>query len=123
MSYAEKLKDPRWQKKRLKILERDGWSCRHCGKSIHQLHVHHLVYGKNCDPWDYHDSILVSLCGDCHEHFEKLRESVLAWLGMDLHKLNIVLIRLHKCGLERADIIRRLETWATAYEKFCGKHK
>ena len=26
-TYKQKLKDPRWQKKRLKVLERDDWKC------------------------------------------------------------------------------------------------
>lgn len=30
MSYAEQLKDPRWQKKRLEILNRDEWKCTWC---------------------------------------------------------------------------------------------
>jgi hypothetical protein len=25
--YSDKLKDPRWQKKRLQIMERDNWCC------------------------------------------------------------------------------------------------
>lgn len=29
--YKEKLKDPRWQKKRLQIFERDDWCCQKCG--------------------------------------------------------------------------------------------
>ena len=28
--YSQKLKDPRWQKKRLQILERDEWNCQIC---------------------------------------------------------------------------------------------
>jgi len=31
MTYKEKLLDPRWQKKRLEVLERDGWACRALG--------------------------------------------------------------------------------------------
>jgi len=30
VTYAEKLKDPRWQKKRLEIMERDEWTCQWC---------------------------------------------------------------------------------------------
>ena len=26
MSYSDKLKDPRWQRKRLEIFERDNWT-------------------------------------------------------------------------------------------------
>ena len=42
--YAEKFKDPRWQKKRLEILERDDFSCRVCYDASNTLHVHHCFY-------------------------------------------------------------------------------
>ena len=40
-SYKKLLKDPRWQKKRLKVLERAGWACEECGDTKTELHVHH----------------------------------------------------------------------------------
>lgn len=66
MTYSQKLRDPRWQKKRLQILERDGWKCRACGDAENNLQVHHVVYRK-IDPWDYPDECLQTLCCDCHE--------------------------------------------------------
>jgi hypothetical protein len=66
MTYQEKLKDPRWQKKRLKILDRDDWACQSCGDSESTLHVHHKIY-KKCDPWDYPDEVLITLCETCHD--------------------------------------------------------
>lgn len=66
MNYAEKLKDPRWQKKRLEILNRDEWTCQGCFDTYSTLHVHHKRYIKGNDPWDCPDSILITLCEDCH---------------------------------------------------------
>lgn len=66
-SYTEKLKDPRWQKKRLEILERDEWKCQFCDDSESTLHVHHRRYIRGSDPWDYPPELLVTLCEDCHE--------------------------------------------------------
>lgn len=66
-TYLDKLKDPRWQKKRLEILERDEWFCQICGNNESTLHVHHRVYIKDKEPWDYPDEYLVTLCEDCHE--------------------------------------------------------
>jgi len=43
MNYADKLKDPRWQKKRLKIMERANWECESCGDSEKTLHIHHNI--------------------------------------------------------------------------------
>lgn len=71
--YSDKLKDPRWQKKRLEILSRDNWKCKKCGNSDDQLVVHHKKYFYDKDPWDYLDVYLVSLCKTCHdeEEFDK----------------------------------------------------
>lgn len=66
-AYAAKLKDPRWQKKRLMILDRDGWECQTCEDTTKTLHVHHKYYLPDHDPWDYPDSALVTLCEECHE--------------------------------------------------------
>ena len=67
MKYSEKFKDPRWQKKRLEIMQRDQFSCQHCGSIDRTLHVHHKSYIRGNDPWDYHDRFLITLCADCHE--------------------------------------------------------
>jgi hypothetical protein len=67
MNYADKLKDPRWQKKRLEILERDSFRCQGCGNKKQMLVVHHRHYDSDKDPWDYADNILVTLCDDCHK--------------------------------------------------------
>jgi len=66
-TYREKLLDPRWQKKRLYILERDKWSCVYCGDTENTLHVHHKRYRHSVDPWDVPDADLVTLCCRCHE--------------------------------------------------------
>ena len=68
MTYQEKLKDTRWQKKRLEILQRDNWACKSCGKTDKTLHVHHLFYSPNQDPWNISNGFLVTLCEDCHEN-------------------------------------------------------
>jgi len=66
MTYQEKLKDPRWQKKRLYILERDEWACRRCKSTAETLQVHHKRYIKDKNPWDYEDSFYLTLCELCH---------------------------------------------------------
>jgi len=67
MNYSEKLKDPRWQKKRLEILERDGWKCMACGSKEETLHVHHICYFPKKEPWDIWSGFLITLCKDCHK--------------------------------------------------------
>jgi hypothetical protein len=73
--YKKLLKDPRWQKKRLKVLERAGWECERCGDSKSELHVHHTFYDGR-KPWKYPKSSLECLCKSCHEgeHFESKEE-------------------------------------------------
>lgn len=67
MAYSDLLKDPRWQKKRLEILQLDHWQCRDCGSKTKTLHVHHLRYKKGAKPWEYNNSSLITLCDQCHE--------------------------------------------------------
>lgn len=74
MKYSEKLRDPRWQKKRLKIFERDGFTCCRCGDSNEELQVHHLKYTSN--PWDESDINLITLCKTCHEFESKFMATI-----------------------------------------------
>ena len=74
MTYQEKLKDPRWQKKRLEILDRDEWCCQICGDGESTLHIHHKYYN-NCDPWDCPEDALITLCEDCHKEESEKRPS------------------------------------------------
>lgn len=64
--YWEKLKDPRWQKMRLKIMSRDEFSCCDCGEMEKTLNVHHTYYERAADPWDYPMDSLLTLCETCH---------------------------------------------------------
>lgn len=73
MTYAEKLNDPRWQKKRLSIFQRDEFKCLLCTDDQTQLHVHHDKYvGKN--PWDTPDELLKTYCKHCHAIVEDLKK-------------------------------------------------
>ena len=66
-TYADDLLDPRWQKKRLQIMERDEFTCMGCGVTNVTLHVHHTYYVSSRKPWEYPDWSLTTLCKDCHE--------------------------------------------------------
>lgn len=92
-TYLEKLKDPRWQKKRLEILERDEWTCQYCESKEKTLHVHHLRYF-NADPWDCDPVYLITTCADCHEYESVVREE---WEGFLINSLRTI-------GLSSQDI-------------------
>lgn len=65
--YYNKLRDPRWQKKRLEVMERDNFSCQICGDEKSTLNIHHRRYIQGNDPWEYENYMLVTLCENCHK--------------------------------------------------------
>lgn len=71
-TYSEKLKDPRWQKKRLEILERDKFSCQTCKDDKTELHIHHKKYGHE-NPWDNENEDLITCCKHCHKLLSDLQ--------------------------------------------------
>lgn len=90
MSYKEKLLDPRWQKKRLSILERDQWKCRICENDKATLHVHHIFYDNAYpNPWDYPDYCLLSLCAACHETEHQDYKNAMIFLQHEMAKSGI----------------------------------
>jgi len=70
-TYAEKLNDLRWQRKRSRILERCSGKCEECGSNT-GLDVHHCYYRFGREPWQYPDIALLALCRDCHKHREHI---------------------------------------------------
>lgn len=84
-NYSELLKDPRWQKKRLEIMQRDGWKCLNCQADNKQLHVHHLYYDYDLYPWEYPDRAYITLCDSCHE--EEHSDTELKFLINEYYKL------------------------------------
>ncbi len=75
--YAEQYKNPKWQKLRLKILERDNWACQKCGDDKSQLQVHHRRYVYGNKVWEYHETDLITLCNECHETEKELMKEVM----------------------------------------------
>lgn len=93
MEYSQLLKSPLWQRKRLEIFNRDSFKCRFCGNEHLQIHVHHLLYLPDRNPWEYPDEYLVTLCETCHTDEEKLKSEDKFLLG------NIIL-----SGIKRRDL-------------------
>lgn len=81
--YWQKLLDVRWQRKRLEIFNRDNFACRNCGLGGGgiTLHVHHFLYRKNTEPWDYPNHELWTMCAECHKNEEEDREAFLSLMS------------------------------------------
>lgn len=75
-AYFEKLRDPRWQRKRLEVMQRDEFTCQSCFDSGSTLNVHHRVYIKGNEPWDYPVENLVTLCESCHSDEGQVSQAI-----------------------------------------------
>lgn len=80
-AYSDLLKDPRWQKRRLEILQRDKFTCQRCGDDKSTLHVHHGYYAKGMRPWDYDSDTLLTVCENCHGDVEEERQRLMYMCG------------------------------------------
>jgi hypothetical protein len=106
MTYSEKLKDPRWQEKRLEILERDDYTCYMCEDEANN--VHHLRYYG--EPWEVDNEDLISLCYECHtkwhanEQYKKLLINKLSKFHPSIYKDIIVLLETIEEMLPKTDL-------------------
>ena len=108
-TYAEQLKHPKWQRRRLEIMQRDGFRCTRCAADETTPNVHHTEYRKGAAPWDYPDDKLLTLCEDCHsaEHKQPIDDVTLARVSRAL-RLNHWLVE---------DAVRAL--WLLRQSKDC----
>ena len=76
MNYAQQIKHPSWQKKRLDVLEQNEFKCQECGASEEELHVHHPVYRRGAMIWQYETEELQCLCHKCHKESHAIDEQL-----------------------------------------------
>ena len=88
-TYSEKLKDPRWQKKRLEVLSNSNFSCDLCLDEKSELHVHHKSYIRDREVWDYDDSNFLCLCFVCHSIVENNKNEILHCVKNDRYAFSI----------------------------------
>lgn len=105
LTYSEKLRHPEWQKMRLRIMERDQFTCRECGDKEKTLNVHHRWYEKGKLPWEYDEMAFVTLCEGCHEQVTHRVQAIAVISGvLTLHQMTQIelLIRYiyHPSSLE-----------------------
>jgi len=114
-SYSELLKDPRWQKKRLEVLEESNFECEECGDKSNTLHVHHGAYLKNTDPWDHPNCLLHCLCEKCHEDASKEMYFLKTMLGLMLPSRIKLIINI----VCRSDTMNNPQELREAVNAFC----
>lgn len=83
--FFAKYKDPRWQKKRLEVMQHAGFRCESCESEEKTLNVHHKSYKKNHNPWEYDKWELECLCEDCHAEKHKIKDR----LAIALHEFKV----------------------------------
>jgi len=109
-TYSEKLKSPKWQKKRLKIMERDGFQCQMCFNRDDTLTVHHKYYLSGKEPWEYEGECLITLCEDCHseihlhENIKSIQYKRSNDYGINLTDLCILEFRILQINKEHGNI-------------------
>lgn len=71
--YWKKLKNTRWQKKRLELLNAADFKCQSpfCFNDENaELHIHHRIYIKGKQPWEYEPWAYIVVCDKCHECYQ-----------------------------------------------------
>ena len=107
-TYGDLLKDPRWQRKRLEIFNRDGWECQHCFEKNKTLNIHHIKYIGEY-PWETPDKYLITLCEDCHKE-----ETNLKWCDLINMATN--------AGITRHDIWQIIALTNFRIQQYGGKY-
>jgi hypothetical protein len=120
MTYAEKLKDPRWQKRRLEVLEDRGWKCEACADTDMTLHVHHDKY--KGQPWEAENEDLFVLCEECHSKVHKAKINASDYL-IALNDLEFGLCYMafeqtmaEELGIDGPTILRLIVTFYNRFE-------
>ena len=103
--YAAKLKDPRWQKKRLEVMNSHNFTCQMCGAKDETLHVHHVNYHKGAKPWEYELHELRCFCEQCHGDVEKNIEAArVSCADIDADLFKEILRQIHTAYFEAESI-------------------
>ena len=77
MSFVEQYKDPRWQRKRLEIMQGADFKCQECGSADKELNVHHIKYETGLKVWEYPDDYLKCFCEFCHKRHHSIDDTIL----------------------------------------------
>jgi len=94
MTYYEMLKHPKWQKKRLEVLELNRFRCENCGNAEDQLNIHHGYYDNSLKLWEYDNDTLYCYCETCHKEAHELLLDLNHGLGrIDIFLLDSIITK------------------------------
>lgn len=95
-TYSEQYRSPKWQKKRLEVLNAADFQCQDCGSKENTLNVHHVIYHKGREVWNYTNDELMVLCEKCHENRHRMQSAMLVSMkAFDSAALNQILGYIH----------------------------
>jgi|ERR1035437_80962 formyltetrahydrofolate synthetase len=108
-TYSESLKDPRWQKKRLKLLEAANWECSACGCKEDTLEIHHTYYAFGVPIWDHEDQFLRVVCSSCHKQHQEMMNHAYRVIGLvPSAVMSISTLADNTSDMEAAESIREM---------------
>ncbi len=74
MTYQEQLRDPRWQRRRLQILNAADFKCEDC-------EAHHCCYIRGLMAWEYGIELLMCVCDSCHVERQSKEDAIRVSIG------------------------------------------
>lgn len=89
LTYREQLQHPRWQRRRLAVLQAADFQCEECGSGEKTLNVHHVHYMLGTMLWDYPLALLECLREGCHKERQKVQQTILLNVATVLRDLKL----------------------------------
>ena len=124
LSYAEKLRDVRWKRRRDELIRRANYTCCECCQPLvsgtMDLQVHHVVYISCLDPWDYPDELLVVVCDFHHRERQAVEGAIYAEVGKHLATLDLHQMRRQPiyAFFEEDSTLECFPTWQREYLRY-----
>jgi len=114
--YYQKLLDPRWQRVKSEVQQRDNFTCRDCSATDRTLHVHHVHYFKG-DPWDTPTEFLLTLCDECHEERGSLESDIkmeFARILVQLDQSQLISLMSDMLVAQKSDVVNGISLLANS---------
>ena len=118
LTFAEQIRHPNWQKRRLEIMDAAGWECENCGATDVTLNVHHKQYIKGRMYWEYERHELQCLCEDCHKDHHQDQDGLRRLLAeIDIGEVFALVAGFHHISdwVDRGNVLQARQTSPMTY--------